>query len=429
MSEFVNTSSQQHYYHRDNCRLCLSTDICLAIPFKHTPIAEKYTSQPAINTPFFPVDLYMCNHCGHVQILDVIDPEYLWSDYTYHSGQTQGIIDHFKDVVNKIVYQHGPFKNNFVIDVGSNDGTLLRGFKAHDFKVLGIDPAKEIAQKATESGIETIADLMTSLNAQKIVEQYGKADLVTAFNVFAHADEMKDLLKGITITLDENGLFVFEVSYLKDIIDKMLIGTIFHEHLCNHSLTPLQLFLAAEGLEIIHVEHVSIQGGSIIGFAQHKNGPRALQPSVKKMLEDEAKYKLHSIETMKHFISRFNMMKQQVHTIISSIKSSHGVIAGYGAARSGPMLIAQFELETLIDEIYDDHPQKVGLYSPGDSILVKSTGSIISSKPELTVILAWIHAKNIVKKHIDYLEQNGMFLTISPEVQLITKENYSEFIS
>jgi SAM-dependent methyltransferase len=401
----------------------------MAIPFKHTPIAEKYTPLPAANTPLFPVDLYMCNHCGHIQILDVIDPDYLWSNYTYHSGQTQGIIDHFKDVVSKVVDQHGPFKKRFVIDVGSNDGTLLRGFKERGFKVLGIDPATEIAKKATENGIKTIADLMTSKNAKKIVEKYDKADLVTAFNVFAHADEMRDLLKGIAITLDKNGLFVFEVSYLKDIIDKMLIGTIFHEHLCNHSLTPLLQFLDTEGLEIIHVEHVSIQGGSIIGFAQHKDGPRKLKPSVAKILKDEKDYKLHSIETMKHFISRFNSMKQQVHKIISNIKSSHGTIAGYGAARSGPMLIAQFELAQYIDEIYDDHPQKVGLYSPGDSFLVKPTSNMITTFPQLTIILAWIHAKKIVQKHINYLEQGGVFLTLSPEVQLITKENYSEFIS
>ncbi|KZN70570.1 class I SAM-dependent methyltransferase [Pseudoalteromonas luteoviolacea] len=415
---------------RDNCRLCLSTDVPVAIPFAATPLAEKYVSDlNSPQAPALPVDLYICNDCGHVQILDVVDPTYLWADYTYHSGQTQGIVNHFKEVSEMVLDLYGPFEKQFAIDVGSNDGTFLKCFKQKGFKVLGIDPASAIAAKATSEGIETIADLMTEEKGKFISEQYGTADLVTAFNVFAHADEMIDLLKGITKVLDKDGLFVFEVSYLKDIIDKMLIGTIFHEHLCNHSLQPLVKFLAAEGLEVIHVEHVSIQGGSIIGFAQHKGATRKIQPSVAAMLESEEAANLHSMEAMNSFVARLNSMKQEVKAFADSALSNNGIIAGYGAARSGPMLVTQFELGNQISEIYDDHPQKVGKYTPGDHILVKATSALNETQPNLVVILAWIHAKAIVKKHVDYLENGGQFLTLTPTVQLITKENYADFIA
>ena len=144
-------------HHRTDCRLCLSKNVELVIPFKDTPLAEKYVYEvPEIPQPLFPVNLYLCNCCGHVQLLDVIDPEYLWSNYTYHSGQTQGIIDHFEVVSSKILSDYEFGTNKFVIDVGSNDGTFLNFFKREGCKVLGIDPATEIAAKATKNGIETI---------------------------------------------------------------------------------------------------------------------------------------------------------------------------------------------------------------------------------------------------------------------------------
>ncbi|WP_010606324.1 class I SAM-dependent methyltransferase [Pseudoalteromonas maricaloris] len=423
----MNKIPQQLTQLRDNCRLCLSKDVQVAIPFKPTPLAEKYAQNKTdASAPALPVDLYICNECGHVQILDVVDPEYLWADYTYHSGQTQGIIDHFKDVSELILDKYGPLPQPFVLDVGSNDGTFLKCFKEKGFKVLGIDPASDIAALATHNGIETIADLMTAENGQKIVAQHGQASLVTAFNVFAHADEMRDLLKGIATTLAADGLFVFEVSYLKDIIDKMLIGTIFHEHLCNHSLKPMINFLAAEGLEVVHVEHVSIQGGSIIGFAQHKSGPRPTQPSVAEMVKQEDACDLHSMTTMNAFVARFDSMKEQAKALIA--QHQPGIIAAYGAARSGPMLLTQYDIGADITEIYDDHSLKVGRYTPGDSILVEPTAKLMDTMPKLTVILAWIHAKAIVRKHLDYLEQGGAFLTLTPQVVLITKENYADFI-
>lgn len=415
------------YHHRDNCRLCLSRDIRIAIPFAPTPVAEKYVKAPVTDTPLFPVDLYMCANCGHVQILDVIDPEYLWSDYTYHSGQTPAIVRHFTDVSLRVLQKYGPFTDAFALDVGSNDGSLLKCFQQHGVRVLGIDPATEIARKACENGIETIADLMSYQKGRQIKAEYGAADLVTAFNVFAHADEMQDLLNGIVEVLHPQGLFVFEVSYLKDIIDKMLIGTIFHEHLCNHSLAPLKQFLEAAGLELIEVEHVSIQGGSIIGYAQHRGGPRPISPSVAAMLQDEQQARLHDFATMQQFVERFAAMKLQVQQILAEYRQG-SAIAAYGAARSGPMLVTQFDLAELICEVYDDHPQKVGLYTPGDNFLVLPTAALYERNPGVVVILAWVHAKTIVRKHTDYLEQGGRFLTLTPEVKLIDRSNYAQFI-
>ena len=418
---------------RTTCRLCLSTRVKVCIPFKPTPLAEKYTTERSEATqPLYPIDLYQCSDCGHVQVLDVIDSKTLWDDYTYHSGQTAGILRHFKTVADNIIDKFKPAPKGFIIDVGSNDGSFLEIFQQQGYRTLGIDPATEIAAKATENGIKTLPERMTRSVGLQVKAQHGQADIVTAFNVFAHADDMIDLLSGIVEILSPNGLLVIECSYLKDIIEQMLVGTIFHEHLCHHSLLPLQRFLNSAGLALIDVQPVSIQGGSLICYAQPKTGNREVLPSVARLLREEQLSELHSKATMDQFYHQLLTMREQVSSIISEFttkaaaKNSH--IAGYGAARSGPMLLAQFDIGSVVTEIYDDHPQKVGLYSPGHQIPIKPTATINERRPVLVVILAWIHAKKIIRKHLDYLEQGGCFLLLTPRIQLVFKENHDQYL-
>ena len=228
-------------FHRDNCRLCHSTIVEKAVALAPIPLAEKYSTSAEIAHKIerFPIDLYLCTNCGHVQVLDVIDSETLWDDYTYHSGQTKGIVDHFKEVTDNVLTEYPVAKGSLIIDIGSNDGSLLRPFKEHGLRVLGIDPAQDIARKATESGIDTLASLLTKELTKNIIATHGKASIVSAFNVFAHADNMNEMAACIVEMLDEKGIFVFEVQYLVDIIEKFLLGTIFHEHMSHHSLKPM----------------------------------------------------------------------------------------------------------------------------------------------------------------------------------------------
>jgi len=415
-------------HRRYDCRLCLSDKVELVIPFSPIYIAEKYlTVIPDEPTAPVPVDLHMCLECGHVQILDVIDPSYLWSAYTYHSGQTQGIVDHFARESRDIIARFPKLDRKFAIDVGSNDGTLLRNFKNAGFKVLGVDPAKEIALRATASGIPTIPQLLTKSVAEQISQQYGKASIITAFNVFAHADDMLALGHSISHMLDDKGIFVFEVSYLLDIVEKMLVGAIFHEHLCNHSLAPIMKFLSVLGLELFDVKRVSIQGGSIIGYAQHKGGGLPITDNVAELLAIEEKAGLHTVSRMQAFNQRLTVMQQEVSEIIAEVKNENGVIAGYGAARSGPMLISQFGLKDTLSYVFDDHPQKVGLFTPGDYLVVLPTTAIEERQPHLVVILAWIHAKKIIQKHHEYLKNGGKFLVLCPDVQVVTYDQLQHF--
>ena len=414
---------------RKQCRLCESSNLEVVVELAPIPLAEKYTTadQPVETEEFYPVDLWMCRDCGHVQIVDVIDSKNLWDDYTYHSGQTKGIVDHFKKVADNIIAKHQPPLGCLVIDVGSNDGSLLRPFKEQGRQVLGIDPAKEIAKKATASGIETIPELMTVELANKIRAERGPASVITAFNVFAHADDMNGMADCIRRMLADDGIFQFEAQYLLDILDKMLLGTIFHEHMSHHSLKPMKIFLQKHGMELIDVERVNIQMGSIIGTAQLIGGKRKVQPSVGEMLALEEARKLDQPETVRQFRARLDKLKSEVDVLVAQWKSKGATVAGFGAARSGPTLIVQFGLEGVIEYMFDDHPQKVNKFSPGHGIPVVPSAELLVRMPDYVVILAWIHAKKIVAANREYLEKGGHFVVCCPKVTVIGADNAGDF--
>ena len=287
---------------RSSCRLCGCTDLELVVPLGNSPISEKYLTKDNLleETAKVPLDLYFCQSCTHVQLLAVVEPEFLWSDFTFKTANNPALVEHFFDISQRIL-KFNPINNNdLIIDIGSNDGTLLRCFKSLEYvNVLGVDPADVIAAEANKNGIPTINAFMNAETAEKIINEKGKASIITANNVYAHVDDMSALTQAIKSIMAEDGIFVFEVSYLLDVVEKMLIGTIFHEHLCYHSVKAMSLFLKLQGLELIHVERGPEQGGSLIGYAQFANGPRKTEVSVAQLLELEKNCNLDRPETIK----------------------------------------------------------------------------------------------------------------------------------
>ena len=408
-------------FHRTTCRLCDSPNVELVVKLEPIPLSENYCddAQTGRSAARYPVDLYMCADCGHVHQLDVVDSKSLWDAYTYYSGDAKGMPAHFREVAAKIIKNYSPSANSLVIDIGSNDGSLLRPFKEAGYKVLGIDPAREIARQATEAGIETYPELMTMPLAKQIRQERGPASVVCMFNAFAHADNMGEIAESIREMLDENGIFVFECQYLLDIIDRLLIATIFHEHMSHHSVKALTIFFARYGLEMIDVERVPIQHGSLVGVVQLKGGKRKVQDSVRQLLALEAERKLDKIETLKAFGETIYKLKERTTGLAQEWKGRGITVAGYGAARSGPTLISQLGLTGVIDFIVDDHPQKVGRYSSGDGIPIVPTEELCKRMPPYTVILAWVHSAKIIETNQEYLQKGGKFVVLCPETRII----------
>ena len=418
---------KKNFHHSTNCRLCKSTNLKMVIPLEKIPLTEKYINETKLDDPheLYPIDIFMCLDCSHVQLLDVINPDILWDDFTFRTGQAQVIIDHMKDVAQKTCYQYNIKKNSLIIDVGSNDGTLLQGFKDNGMKVLGIDPAKDIALEAIKAGIPTLPEFLTMRLANKIIKEYGKADVVACFNSFGHADNMNELMAGISNMVAPDGIFVFEVSYLVDIIDNLLLGTFIHEHLCHYSIIALVQFFKRHGMELIEVERVPLQGGSLIGTVQHIGGPHSIKQSVTELHNYEKTRGFDSPKIIESFSRRLDKLVIEFNNLILKWKNNGEEIAGYGAARSNPTLLAQFKIGNKISFIVDDHPQKVNLYTPGDKIKVIPTKELIKRMPKYTIILAWIHAEHIISKSHEYLKKGGNFILLFPEIQIITAKDIS----
>jgi 2-polyprenyl-3-methyl-5-hydroxy-6-metoxy-1,4-benzoquinol methylase len=411
-------------HHRQTCRLCDSRHVELVVKLEPIPLSENYCDDSATGkrAARYPVDLYMCADCGHVQQLDVVDSASLWESYTYYSGEAKGMPEHFNQVATKLLAEYQPPIGSLVIDIGSNDGSLLRPFKSAGRRVLGIDPAREIARLATACGIETIPELISLELAKRVREERGAAHIVCMFNAFAHADNMGEVADSIRTMLASDGVFVFEAQYLIDIIDRMLIATIFHEHMSHHSVKALVAFLDAHGLQLIDAERAPIQHGSLIGVVQHRNGKREVKPSVQQLLDLEASRRLDSIETLKRFGERIAQQRQRTLELVSTWRRKGESVAGYGAARSGPTLISQLGLTDVIEWIADDHPQKVHKYSSGDGIPILPTAELCKRMPAYTVILAWVHAQKIIETNREYLDRGGRFVVLCPETRVVGQD-------
>lgn len=407
--------------HRETCRLCESNRLQLVVKLKPIPPQENYvdSAQSAREIGTYPVDLYMCTDCGHVQQLDILDSETLWEGYTYFSGKAKGMIDHFNDFCSGVIREYQTPKNSLVIDVGSNDGSLLRPFKLDGYEVLGVDPAKEIAKKATSEGIETIPDIFTLNLANVIKKKYGSASIVTAFNAYAHVDNLRDMTEGIKHVLSRKGLFFFEVQYLLDVIEKMLIGTIFHEHMSHHSVKPMIRFLEDFDLELIDIKRVPIQHGSLIGTVQHKGGSYEINTSVQEMIQLENQTKLDKVETLENFNNKLLGLQKETKKLVNLFRDTNASVAGYGAARSGQTLISQYGFDGVLEYILDDHPQKIYKYPAGEGIQVLPTEELYKRMPDYTIILAWVHSEKIVKSNQEYLNKGGKFVILSPELKVV----------
>ena len=406
---------------RQTCRLCHSRDLELVLPLSPTPVAEKYLDHPANadQVPVYPLDLFMCRRCGHVQLLHIIDPEFLYRDFNYRSAGTPALVRHFDETAEMLTSHYHFSGSPLVVDIGSNDGSLLRCFQSRGFRVLGVDPAREIAAEASAAGILTLPEFLTPCVVEQISKEHGPASIVCAFNVFAHTDDLEGMTACIRDLLAPDGIFVFECSYLGDILEKMLLGTIFHEHLSHHSLTPLASFLLRLGLELVDVRRNAIQGGSIIGIAKKIGGAHHEFPAVREMLTQEKLAGLATPDTVRRFGHSLASAAARLSAFTQQQQSNNRRFWGFGAARSGTTLIAQLGLGKIIERIVDDNPAKQGKFTPLHAIPVVPTPLLYKEMPDFTLILAWIHSDTIIAAHKAYLQAGGKFITCFPEPKII----------
>ena len=405
-----------------SCRLCGSSDLDSVLNLASTPPANAFIPKSRIDLEQkkYPLELFFCKDCYHVQLLEIVDPVELFENYVYVSGTSPVFVDHFYKYAQHVVDTYKPSKDLLVLDIGSNDGTLLKFFKTQGYTTIGVDPAKEISKKAQQEGIETINDFFTLELSEKIKNKYSLASLITANNVFAHCDDLKGMTKAIYNLLSPEGLFIFEVSYLLDVYQKTLFDTIYHEHLSYHSVIPLVKFFQENNMELIDVKKINTHGGSIRCVVQKSSGHRKVNKSVQEFVQLEKSMSFDKKDKFINFSENISKKKRELNKFLHEIKSENKTIVGFGAPAKATTLMYEFGLDNdVLEFIVDDSPWKQELYSPGLHIPILSSSYIKTFKPDYLLILAWNFANSIIKKNQEYTQSGGKFIIPLPNLEVI----------
>ncbi len=404
------------YTLRQTCRLCNGRDHDLALKLAPTPLADAYV--PAEHRhdaqALYPLDLFLCRGCGHVQLLGVVQPEAIYRDYLYETASSLGLTEHFQRYADDVCERVAPAPGSFVVDIGSNDGALLKRFLARGMRVLGIDPAREIARRATAAGIETLPLFFNVELAGTIRAERGPAAIVTVNNLFANVDDVAGMAVGIRELLTPDGVFVFESYYLADLLQNMVFDFLYHEHLSSFSVRPLAAFFKRHGLELIDAQRVPTKGGSLRYTVQRAGGSRLVSPSVAAFMALERERGLDRLETYQAFAQSLEAVKGQLLSLLREFKAQGKRIAGFGASATTTTLLYHFELREFLEFLVDENPQRHGLFSPGHHLPVLPAQALYERRPDAVLILAWRYAKPIMQHHEAYRQQGGQFIVPLP---------------
>lgn len=386
-----------------------------------TPPANAFISAERLgeSQATYPLELVFCESCAHVQLHDVVDPKVLFEDYVYVSGTSAVFVAHFKAYAEDLIQRLHLEAGALVIDIGSNDGTLLRFFAEHGMRVLGVDPARQIAENATRAGIETLPEFFDLNLARRIRESRGPAQLVAANNVMAHIDDLKGAVAGIRELLAPSGVLAFEVSYLVDVYTGVYFDTIYHEHVSYHTVGPLDRFFRENGMELFDVFRVPTHGGSLRGLVQLQGAGRPRSERVDELERLESGLGLGRPQTLVAFKDRIEAARSSLTKLLDDLKASGKRIAGYGAPAKTTTLLHHFRIgRETVDFIADDSPLKQGLYTPGTHIPVVAAEAIYDRSPDYLLVLAWNFAESIMAHRAPYAARGGRFIVPLPTLTI-----------
>lgn len=404
----------------ETCQACGNPDLQSVLFLGYLPpvnqmrlIGARPHEQPA-----YPAELLYCPRCEMVQIGLIVDPAILFPpDYPYTSGTTRILHENFADLSRECGELLAPAADDLIVDIGSNDGTLLSKFADGDWRLLGIEPT-EAGQLALEKGIATETAFFTKALAERMRGEHGAAKLVTAANCFAHMENVHDIIDGVVALLADDGVFVSESHYLISLLKTVQYDTIYHEHLRYYSLTSLANLLAMHGLEVIHARPIPSHGGSIRVYAARR-GSRPVLPSVGKMLAAEAALGPMA-EQLSVFKDRVVASKTELMAMLHSIKAEGRRIYAISAPSRASTLANYAGLDDgLIDCVLEiDGSRKIGRNLPGTVIPVIEESRLFADQPEYALIFSWHIADELAPKLRDK-GYAGKFIVPLPRPRII----------
>ncbi len=421
---FKTIGSFRHY---ESCRFCLSIDIETVIDLGIVPPAGGFLKSKRLfnDENQYPLTLVFCKNCFLLQSNNVIEKDIIFKNYFYYSSVAKTLVDHFESAGEELIDELHRKSNPFVLEIGSNDATLIKFLVKKGVKTVGVDPAENILKKKKKKGLPLINDYFTNSLAKKIAKKYGQADRIVSFNTLAHIENMHDVFQGINTLLKKDGVLFFEVHYIGNLIHDMQYDMIYHEHQYYYSLHTLKNFLNLHKMEVFDVKPIQIHRGSMRYYVQKKNGGKnTIKKSVKSLLQFEKKQKLIYVNTFIKYNSEIKSTKNDLVSLLKNLKQKNMKIAGYGASGRGTIISNYCGINyEFLEYVIDDASAKQGAYMPGTHVKIVSAGSLYSkNRPDYVLLFAWSFYNEIAKKHKKFLDNGGKFIIPLPKVKIIDKK-------
>ena len=398
------------------------------LDFGNVPLAGGFLKKIDFeNERYYPLTIDYCADCFLVQVSNVISVDVLFREkYFFFSSAISTLVDHFKKFASEIYVSYLKNKKELsCLEIGCNDGVLLKPLMALGVKATGVDPATNVVEKIDSKDITIYNDCFTENLAKQIRNSHGKVDVVLSCYSFAHIDHMIDVMKGIKHILNNDGVFIFEIYYLGTLIDEMQYDNFYHEHMSYYSIKTLVLFFKRFNMEIFDVKFfINVRTGSTRFYVKNiGHRTENISSGFKKMLYDEEKKGFNDLAVLRAYANKVKKTKDELISTLIHLKKEGKTIIGYGASGRGTMISNYCGIDNrYLDYVVDDAPAKHGFYTPGTHLEIKPWEYIFEAGvPDYIVLFAWAFTNEVIEKRKDYLQQGGKFIVPLPEIKIISK--------
>jgi C-methyltransferase C-terminal domain/Putative zinc binding domain/Methyltransferase domain len=407
---------------RTHCRTCGSKNLKLILDLGKTALVNDFLKPEDVAgyKISLPLRVVLCPDCSLVQLADMVDPKILYSHYAYVTSTSKTMDTHLNKMMTHLLSTARLGAGSKVLEIASNTGVFLKKFKEQGCEVLGVEPAENIADVALATAIPTRKEFFNHANAKRLRGEWGTADLILGRHVFAHIDDLRDLIAGLEAISHPETLIAFEVPYVVDFFEHTEYDTIYHEHLSYISVASVQALVKDSVFMLSRLDHYPIHGGSILFHLRHRASKVPPHASVAQALEKEKQMKLADPETWKAFAQRVAHIRTELPALLRKLKAKGKRIIGYGASAKGNTLLNTCGITTKeLDYIIDNTPFKQNKIAPGSWIPVAPPERLLADQPDYALLLAWNFAPEIIKRESEFQKRGGRFIVPIPEPKII----------
>jgi SAM-dependent methyltransferase len=401
----------------DRCRACGSSDLEMVLDLTDQPPSNSFiTAREIADEQKFPLKMHLCKACGLAQLLVTVSREQIFDEYVYLASSSKALCAHYKELVDFSVQKFSPPSNALVVDLGCNDGIMLKCYPSHRYRLLGVDPSSASAQ-ARMAGFDVVQKFFGSGLVPELVDKYGRAAIITSTNVFPHVSDIRDFASGVANWLAKDGVWIIEFSYLVDMVDRCYFDTIYHEHLCYFGLTPLAKMFAEIGLRPFRAEKVEggASGPSLRLFVCRNDAAHRDEKSIASLLDAERAWNIMSPDRYHAFARRVFQVRHECRAMLADLSRRGERVAGYSAPAKGNTLLNFLGVGPAhIFGIAENNPLKIGKLTPGTHIPVISDADLIASGAKYALLLAWNYAEFFLA-NTDFIKGGGRFIIPLPK--------------